>query len=110
MQLEDYFDRFSADDIRIKGHRIGIEDVLLLYLDGYSPEEIAARFPTLRLVEIYATITYYHARRAEVDAYLTRLAAWSAQREQHADAQAPSAVVERLGALKAQRQATRLLL
>ena len=52
MQLEEYFDRFSADDIRIKGYRIGIEDVLLLYLDGYGPEEIAARFPTLRLVEI----------------------------------------------------------
>jgi hypothetical protein len=32
MQLEDYFDLLDTDDIRIKGHRIGIEDVLLLYL------------------------------------------------------------------------------
>jgi hypothetical protein len=28
MQIEDYFDFLSPDDIRIKGHRIGIESVL----------------------------------------------------------------------------------
>jgi hypothetical protein len=28
MQLEQYFDFLAPDDIRIKGHRIGIESVL----------------------------------------------------------------------------------
>ncbi|MGB5595794.1 MAG: DUF433 domain-containing protein, partial [Crocosphaera sp.] len=40
MNLEDYFEFSSNDDIRIKGHRIGIEDVLKYYLQGYSSEEI----------------------------------------------------------------------
>lgn len=32
MQLEDYFDFLAPNDIRIKGHRIGIEDVLYEYI------------------------------------------------------------------------------
>jgi uncharacterized protein (DUF433 family) len=64
MRLEDYFDFLSPDDIRIKGHRIGIDDVLHYYLEGYTPEEIAANLPTLSLEEIYATITYYLSNRA----------------------------------------------
>ena len=33
IKLEDYFDFCSADDIRIKGHRIGIENVFDYYLE-----------------------------------------------------------------------------
>lgn len=40
MQLEAYFDILEPFDIRLKGHRIGIEDVLQYYLDGYKAEEI----------------------------------------------------------------------
>ncbi|NEO76071.1 MAG: hypothetical protein F6J99_07355 [Moorea sp. SIO4G3] len=32
MQLEEYFNFLAPDDIRIKGHRIGIETVLYEYL------------------------------------------------------------------------------
>lgn len=106
MQWETYLDFLSADDIRIKGHRIGIDDVLLLYLDGYTSEEIAQHFPTLRLVEIYATITYYHEKRIEIDAYLARLNAWR-QRVEEADDDTPD-VVKRIQALKSQRQLERL--
>jgi uncharacterized protein (DUF433 family) len=108
MQLEDYFDFLSADDIRFKGHRIGIDDVLELYQAGYTAEEIAAHFPTLRLVEIYAALTYYHQHRAELDAYLARLEAWRAQSEQAEEAQEAPAVVQRLRTLKAQRRLERL--
>lgn len=45
MQLEDYFEFLSPDDIRIKGHRIGIDDVIKYYLDGYTPEQIQADLP-----------------------------------------------------------------
>jgi hypothetical protein len=34
MQLEDYFSFISEDDIRIKGHRIGIDNVLFYFLNG----------------------------------------------------------------------------
>lgn len=105
MQIDDYFDFLSPDDIRIKGHRIGLDDVLELYLDGYAAEEIAAHFPTLRLVEIYAALTYYHQHRAEMDAYLARLEEWRTQREREEEAKEVPAVVQRLRALKVQRRA-----
>jgi len=107
MQLEDYFDFLSPDDIRLKGHRIGIDDVLFYYLEGYTPEEIAANLPTLSLEEIHATITYYLRNRAEVDAYLVRLATGRDQRYQEWAAH-PSPVVQRLRALRAQRATERV--
>lgn len=107
MRLEDYFEFLSPDDIRIKGHRIGIDDVLYYYLEGYTPEEIAANLPSLSLEEIHATITYYLHNRSEVDAYLSRLAAWREQRYREWAAN-PPLVVQRLRALKAQRKRERL--
>ena len=44
MQLEDYFEFLDPDDIRIKGHRIGIDDVIKYYLDGYSPDQILENY------------------------------------------------------------------
>ena len=105
MKLEDYFDFLTPDDIRIKGHRIGIDDVLMDYLDGYTPEEIAANLPSLSLEKIYATITYYLHNQAEVDAYLSRLETWRAQRYQEWLAN-PSPMAQRMRAIKAQRTAT----
>jgi uncharacterized protein (DUF433 family) len=102
MQLEDYFEFLSPDDIRIRRHRIGIEDVLSYYLEGYSAEEIAANFATLTQEEVHATITYYLHNRADVDAYLLRLAKWREQHYQEWRAN-PSPVVQRLRELKAQR-------
>jgi uncharacterized protein (DUF433 family) len=74
MQLEDYFEFLDPDDIRLKGHRIGIDDVIDYYLQGYSPEQILAELPSLNLEKIHATITYYLHNRAEIDAYMLRLA------------------------------------
>jgi uncharacterized protein (DUF433 family) len=106
MQLEDYFEFLDPDDIRIKGHRIGIDDVLALYVDGYTPEEIAANLPSLSLEQIHATITYYLRNRSEIDAYLARLAARCEERYQEWVAN-PSPVVQRLRALKTQRERAR---
>ena len=103
MQLQDYFDFLAPDDIRLKGHRIGIDDVLWYYLEGYTPEEIAANLPTLSLEEIHATITYYLHSRAEMDAYLSRLTAWRENRIRQWAAN-PSPVVQRLRMLKAERE------
>ncbi|MEH2284658.1 MAG: DUF433 domain-containing protein [Nostoc sp.] len=102
MQLEDYFDFLSADDIRLKGHRIGIDNVLDYYLEGYTPEEIAANLPSLSLEQIHATITYYLHNRTNIEAYLSRLATWREQRYQESLAN-PSFLVQRLRILKTQR-------
>lgn len=103
MQLEDYFEFLDADDIRIKGHRIGIDDVIDYYLQGYSPEQILEELPTLNLEKVHATITYYLHNRAEMDAYMLRLAKWREQRYQEWMANL-SPLAKRLRAIKAQRE------
>jgi uncharacterized protein (DUF433 family) len=75
--MEDYFDLLSPDDIRIKGTRVGIETVLDDYLRGASPEEIVARYRTLTLEQVYATITYYFHKQEEIDNYLERWRAYT---------------------------------
>ncbi|MBX9257896.1 DUF433 domain-containing protein [Desmonostoc muscorum CCALA 125] len=102
MQLEDYFEFLDPDDIRLKGHRIGIDNVIQYYLQGYSPEEILEELPSLNLEKIYATLTYYLHNRLEIDAYMLRLAKWREQRYQESSAN-PSPLMQRLRALKAQR-------
>jgi uncharacterized protein (DUF433 family) len=104
MQLEDYFEFLDPDDIRIKGHRIGIDDVIDYYLQGYSPEQILEELPTLNLEKVHATITYYLHNRAEMDAYMLRLARWREERYQEWLAAEPSPVVKRIRAIKAQRE------
>ena len=102
MQLEDYFEFLSPDDIRIKGHRIGIDNVLNYYLEGYSPEEIATSLPSLSLEKIHGTITYYLHNRAEIDAYLLRLDKWRSQ--QYAEwAANPSPLIQKLRKVKEER-------
>lgn len=57
----------------IKGHRIGIESVLYEYIyRSQTPEEIADRFPTLTLEEIYATNLYYLHNEQEIHDYMTK--------------------------------------
>jgi|SRR5579862_3625486 len=96
MQLEDFFEFVEPNYIRIKGHRIGIESILHRYLAGQSAEEIVQQYDeTVRLLDIYATITYYLQNRSAVDAYLQRVDALIAQDIARSDA-TPSPVVERL--------------
>lgn len=104
MQLEDYFEFLDPDDIRIKGHRIGIDDVIDYYLDGYSPDQILEELPSLNLEKIYATLTYYLQNRRQMDAYMLRLAKWREERYQEWLAKEPSEAVKRVRALKAQRE------
>ncbi len=70
MQLENYFEFLGEEDIRIRGTRVGIETVLEDYFGGSSPEEIAARYRSLSLEQVYATITYYWRNQNQVDRYL----------------------------------------
>lgn len=105
MQLEDYFDVLAPNDIRVKGTRVGIETILFDYLDlGLFPEDIAVRYPTLTLEQVYATITYYWYKQAEVDAYLQacREHEERMRREQELN---PSPAVKRLREIAQQRAA-----
>ena len=51
--------------------RVSLDSVVLAFLDGLSPETIAAEcFPVLTLEQIFGAITYYLAHRAEIAEYL----------------------------------------
>ena len=101
--LEDYFEFLDPDDIRIKGHRIGIDNVIDYYLTGCTPKAIQEHFPSLSLEEIYATITYYLHNQEEIDTYMERLNAWREQRYQEWRSDPASPVIQRLRAIREQR-------
>lgn len=71
MQLEDYFDFVSSEEIRIRGHRIWIEDVLYehIFREMQAPE-LVRRFPALTLEQAHACILYYLHNRERMDQYL----------------------------------------
>ena len=100
MRLEDYFDFLGPNVIRLKGHRINLEDIVDCYREGYSPEQIAQEFQSLSLEKIYATIAYYLHNKADVDAYMTQLAKSFEEEMRAEEAQEPSPVVQRLRMLK----------
>lgn len=99
MNLEDYFDYVEDGDIRIKNTRVGIETVLDDYLHGISPEEIALRYRSLTLEQIYATVTFYLRNQIQLDEYLAQWrdyaeASWQQQNDN------PSPAIRRLLAYK----------
>lgn len=56
--------------LRIDGTRITVNQIVVLYKQGYSPEEIADQYPNLTLAQVYTALAYYHANRDEVEADL----------------------------------------
>jgi uncharacterized protein (DUF433 family) len=66
-----------SDRFTIGGNWGTIETVLDDYLGGASPEEIAARYRTLTLEQVYAIITYYLHKQEEIDKYLERWRAYT---------------------------------
>ncbi len=56
--------------IRVGGTRVTLDFVVEAFHLGCSPEEIAARFPTLQVADVYAALWYYLRHRAEIDVYL----------------------------------------
>lgn len=105
MRLEDYFEVVSANDIRLKGHRIGIETILFEYLDGITPEEILAHYPTLTPEEVYATITYYWRNQEMLRAYLDEARRHEEEMLRAQEISPPAAVVRlRQVAKKAHRE------
>lgn len=107
MQIEDYFDFLAPNDIRLKGHRIGVESILYEYIHNCkTPEELKTRFPTLSLEQIYATILYYLQNQEQIDKYLSDwLEFGDKMREQQA--KNPTPAMLKLRRIKAERQAQR---
>ena len=104
MQIETYFDFLAADDIRIKGTRVGIETVLYEYIhNSQTPEAIAGNYYTLTLEQVYATILYYLQNREKVGAYLEDYLEYCRTAREEYEKNPPPGVV-RLRQLIAERQ------
>jgi uncharacterized protein (DUF433 family) len=90
--------RVDADGVaRVGGARVTLDTVVAAFREGATPEEVAQQYPTLDLADVYAVISYYLRRRAEVEAYLRdrQAAADSARRENESRCD-PSGVRDRL--------------
>jgi len=58
--------------------RVPLDTVVGVYQTGVSPEEIARRYDSVSLADVFGALSYYFAHRTEVDTYLSerrRLAA-----------------------------------
>ncbi|MEQ8971497.1 MAG: DUF433 domain-containing protein [Coleofasciculus sp. C1-SOL-03] len=110
MQLEDYLDFITPDDIRIKGTRIGIETILYEYIyRRRTAEEIAQTYSSLTLEQVYATILYYLHYKETVSNYIGNWLEYCLQSEQEQDNNPPPAVV-RLLKLKAEQESGKVAL
>jgi uncharacterized protein (DUF433 family) len=56
--------------LRIDGTRITVNQIVLLYKQGYNVEAIGDEYPSLTLAQIYAALAHYHANREEIEADL----------------------------------------
>lgn len=104
IDMHDYLEVQPSGAVRIKGHRIGIEHIVERYHAGYSPEDIAQDFPGLSLEKIYVTLAYYLRNKSEVDAYLADLQQWVAEQIRLYEVQGTSPVMQRIRALRAERE------
>ncbi len=70
MNLPDFLSHEAYGEIRLTGHRIGLEHVVQYYNDGYSPEMLHEHYPTLPLPLLHKVIAFYLENKTAVDAYV----------------------------------------
>lgn len=56
----------------VEGTRIGVHDVVGLFLNGSSVDDIARSFPDLKRSQIYECLAYYEDHQGEIDALIAR--------------------------------------
>ena len=65
---------YATDEgvVRIKGTRVSLDTVIVAFQNGSTAEQIAYKYPSLNLADIYAVITYYLRHRQPVETYLAQ--------------------------------------
>jgi uncharacterized protein (DUF433 family) len=58
--------------LRIEGTRLTVNQIVVCYKLGLSPEEIADQYPQLNLAQVYTALAYYHANKDEIEADLSQ--------------------------------------
>lgn len=58
--------------IRVAGTRLPLDNIIIVFNQGATAEEIAQRFPVVDLADVYAVISYYLHHTDEITNYLER--------------------------------------
>ena len=58
--------------IRVSGTRVTLDTIITAFCAGATAEEIAQKFPTVTLADVYQVIAHYLNHTAEIDAYLAQ--------------------------------------
>lgn len=56
--------------LRVGGTRVTLDTVIDAFKEGATAEEIVYRYPTLKLADVYAVLSYYLRRTQEIEVYL----------------------------------------
>jgi uncharacterized protein (DUF433 family) len=66
-------------EIRLRGHRIHLDDVVTFFNDGEDAGRLRERYPSLDKTLIDTVLSYYEANRPEIDVYVAEHAAQAEQ-------------------------------
>jgi uncharacterized protein (DUF433 family) len=58
--------------IRVRGTRVTLDTTVTTFHAGTTAEEIAQKFPTVALADVYQIVAHYLNHTAEIDAYLSQ--------------------------------------
>lgn len=100
MLLEEYFDFLEPNVILMKGHQIAIAEVIDLYEQGYSAEQVVLHYPSLSLEAVYAVFTYYLHNKPKMAVYMERHSSMTGERMSRHTRREPNKVVKRIRALR----------
>ena len=56
--------------LRIDGTRVTVNQIVILYKQGYTPEDIADQYLHLSFAQVYTALAYFHANKEEIEADL----------------------------------------
>jgi uncharacterized protein (DUF433 family) len=70
MKLPDFLTAHPDGEIRLRGTRISLAQVVDLHNEGYPPEKICEEFLSPSLEHISRVLTFYLENRADVDVYV----------------------------------------
>jgi uncharacterized protein (DUF433 family) len=70
MTLPEFLTQDADGYIHVTGHRIGLQDLVYYYNEGYSPEALLEVFPTLSLALVHKVIAFYLEDQVDVNAYV----------------------------------------
>ena len=91
--------------VRVSDTRVTLDTVIGAFLMGVVPDEIATRYPSVSLADIYAVISYYLRHQMDVDQYLQARAELAEEVRKKIEARwSPEGVRERLLARRATQQ------